>query len=387
MFRVLFAIGFRPFYLLASLYAGLAVLLWAHLALGGAGPGGDFNGMSWHSHDMIFGYVTAVIVGFLFTAVRNWTGRKTPDGGALAALVALWLAARLLALTPYTVPAAVVDLLFLPLAAVGVARPIIAAKNWRNLFVIAVLMVLWLCNLLLHGETLWPSVFDGTGQVAKPLAFDVLTLLMAVIGGRVIPFFSANAIPTLKPVRLMPLEVGAIGMLVLAAVLEPFRTLDGVAPILGVIFAVAAALHGVRLLLWKPWQTRPQPLLWMLPVSYAWIPVSLGLRAAAQFDGPAEVYGFHALALGAIGGLTLAMMARSARGHTGRPLRAGRAEIAAFALIQTAALARVVLPQLSSDLWTPAIALAAASWSVAFLLFFGRFLPILTQPRFDGRPG
>ncbi|MBW7837130.1 MAG: NnrS family protein, partial [Sphingomonadales bacterium] len=116
-------------------------------------------------------------------------------------------------------------------------------------------------------------------------------------------------------------------------------------------------------------------------------PVSLGLRAAAQFDGPAEVYGFHALALGAIGGLTLAMMARSARGHTGRPLRAGRAEIAAFALIQTAALARVVLPQLSSDLWTPAIALAAASWSVAFLLFFGRFLPILTQPRFDGRPG
>src|SRR5690606_697727 len=138
-------------------------------------------------------------------------------------------------------------------------------KNWRNLFVIAVLMVLWLCNLLLHGETLWPSVFDGTGQVAKPLAFDVLTLLMAVIGGRVIPFFSANAIPTLKPVRLMPLEIGAIGMLVLAAVLEPFRALDGIAPILGVFFAVAAALHGVRLLLWKPWQTRPQPLLWMLP--------------------------------------------------------------------------------------------------------------------------
>ena len=387
IFRVLFAIGFRPFYLLASLYAGLAVLFWAHLALGGAGPGGGFNGMSWHSHDMIFGYVTAVIVGFLFTAVRNWTGRKTPDGGALAALAALWLAARLLALTPYPVLAAAVDLLFLPLAAVAVARPIIAAQNWRNLFVIAVLMVLWLCNLLLHGETLWPAAFDGTGLIAKPLAFDVLTLLMAVIGGRVIPFFSASAIPTLKPVRLMPLEIGAIGSLVLAAMLEPFRAVDGIAPVIGGVFAVAAALHGVRLLLWKPWQTRSQPLLWMLPVSYVWIPVSLGLRAAAQFDGPAEVFGFHALALGAIGGLTLAMMARSALGHTGRPLRAGRAVIAAFMLIQGAAVVRVVVPQLSADLWTPAIALAAASWSLAFLLFFARFLPILTQPRIDGRPG
>ena len=365
--KALLALGFRPFYLLAGLYAALAVPLWAAQYAGwlpGANP-------LWHAHEMIFGYAFAVIAGFLLTAVRNWTALPTPAGGRLAALAALWVAARVLA---FSAPeaAAFTDAAFALAVAWSIGRPIIASRNRNGFFILLV--------LALGGAS---TAFLAWPQLALSLGLDLVLFIIAVMGGRVIPAFTNNAVPRAGAQRVRWLEFGALGAILLLLVLDVFQ-LERLAA--GVALA-AAALHAARAALWAPLKTRGRPILWILHLSYAWIVVHLALRGLAGFGLVAAPLATHALTIGAIGGLTLGMMTRTARGHTGRPLATGKAELAAYVLVHAAAAVRVFVPILVPAAYTASVALAAALWTVAFAVFVISYTPILTEPRLDGKEG
>jgi uncharacterized protein involved in response to NO len=354
-------------YLLAGAYAALSVPLWA-LQHAGWLPGAN---VLWHAHEMLFGYVFAVIAGFLFTAVRSWTGLGTPAGAPLAAVASLWLIARALAL--FSLPAAALaDAAFALAVAWGIGRPLVLSRN-RNAFFIAVVLALGAASV----------VFQAYPRLALTLGLDVVLLVMTVVAGRVVPGFTNNAIPGAGARRVPELETAVLGSVILLLFLN---ALDLEIP--AAIAALAgAALHAARLALWAPWKTRGRPILWILHLSYAWIVVHLALRGLAAFDLAPAALATHALTVGAIGGLTLGMMTRTARGHTARPLTVGRAEVAAYLLVQGAAVARVLLPLALPTAYAAAIALSAVLWSAAFVVFVVAYYPILSRPRLDGQPG
>lgn len=361
----LFALGFRPFYLLAGSYAALSVPLWA-LQYAGWLPRGN---LLWHTHEMLFGYVFAVIAGFLLTAVRNWTGRPTPTGGALAGIAALWLAARVLAFHSLFA-SSIADVLFAMALAWGIGVPIIASRN-RNWFFIVLVLAIGGCSLLFQR-------YPGT---ALALGLDVVLFVVAVMAGRVVPSFTNNAVPGAGAHRIAWLEYSA-----LASILALFfQDLFGIE--YPVIALAAAILHAARLALWAPLKTRGRPILWILHLSYAWIVVHLALRGLAGFDLVAAAFPAHALTVGAIGGITLGMMTRTSRGHTGRSLTTGPAELAAYLLVQAAALTRVLLPLVLPAAYLELILLSGALWCAAFLVFTISYFPILSRPRLDGQPG
>ena len=381
----LLAVGFRPFYLLAAAFAAVALPVW-HFAPGLLPVDGYLAGPTWHAHEMIFGFAAAVLTGFLFTAARDWTGLATPAGRALAALAGLWVAGRVLAVTGPAVPAIVVDCLFLPCVSLAVAIPVVRAGNWRNLPVAAAPALLGGANLLFH--------LDEAGTIALAranggalLALDLFALLVTLMAGRVIPAFTANAVPAARPRRSLPVEIaafGTLGILLIAGPLDPW--LPG-GPWLAGVAALGALAHTLRLGLWDPAAALREPLLWALPLAYAWLPVSLALRALWLADAsvPAAA-ALHALGIGTMGGLMLGMMTRSALGHTGRPLAARRVERAAFVLVHLGAACRVFGPLAGADAEPPALAASAILWSGAFALFFAAYWPILTRPRIDEAP-
>lgn len=383
-----FALGFRPFYLSAGLFAALAVPLWMAAFAGQIAFDGTLSGADWHRHEMLFGFAPAVIAGFLLTATRQWTGLPTATGVALAGLVALWLAGRVLIFTGPAAIAPVIDGLFLPALALAVGIPIWKSGNRRNLFVIGILSALALANLSFHlGQA---ALVDGrVAGSAIQLALNLLAILMTVMGGRVIPAFTANALPSAKPRRIAVVEFLAIGLLLLVLSTDLLALRWPIDDLwLSAILIVAALAHGVRLGLWSPLVTRSQPLLWCLPLAYAWIPVALALRAASLISPQIDpALATHALTIGAMGGLMLAMMTRSALGHTGRPLVAGWAEVSAIVLIQAAALLRIVPELVWPGAPLGALVLSSVCWSAAFLFFVICYAPILTRPRIDGRPG
>jgi uncharacterized protein involved in response to NO len=364
----LLALGFRPFYLLAGLYAALSVPLWA-LQYSGWLPGAN---PLWHAHEMLFGYAFAVIAGFLLTAVRAWTARPTPVGGALAAMAALWILSRFLAF--YSLAAAVaVDALFAIALAWGLGRPLRASGNRRNYFFIALVLALGGASVAFQA---WPGLALSAG-------LDVVMFVMAVVGGRVIPMFTNNAVLGAGARRVPWLEKASLGAILVLLLMDLFEFHAAA----GVVALFATSVHGARLALWAPVATRGRPILWILHLSYAWIVVHLALRALAGFDVVSPALATHALTVGAIGGLTLGMMTRTARGHTARPLIAGRAEVAAYVLVQAAAAARVIVPLIAPAAYLWSVGLSAALWSAAFALFTLVYCPILARPRLDGSPG
>jgi len=376
----LFQLGFRPFYLLAALLAAASVPWW--LVQYRFGPiGGGLPPMAWHGHEMLFGFAVAVIVGFLFTAARNWTGLPTPTGTALAGLAGLWVAGRVLLLTGPGWLSAVVDLAFLPAAALGLWIPLQRARN-RNRFMVGILLLLTLCNLGFH------LAAHGMLQVA-PGAFTraglyLVLFLVALMAGRVVPSFTRNAVPSAH-IRAWP-RVDRAAMIALAAALLAAGTgMSG--PLAGVLALIAATLHALRLWTWDPWCTRTRPILWILHLSYAWIPLGLLLLAAAHAGLIPELAAVHAFGTGAIGGMIVGMITRTALGHTGRPLHAGAMETAAYVLVHVAALLRVIPLLAVSALYPLALTISAASWSLAFALYLVRYAPMLTTVRADGKPG
>ncbi|MCA0241354.1 MAG: NnrS family protein [Proteobacteria bacterium] len=377
----LFDLGFRPFYLLASVFAALSIPLWA-LQFSGWLREPYLAGPLWHAHEMLFGFTLAVIVGFLFTAGRNWTNQPTPTGWPLAALAALWLAARLLVLTPYALAAAAANIAFPLAAALALAVPFVKARNQRNYFFIGLLALLALASAVIHLSQL--------GLLALPpgrgvqVALDVVLFILSVMGGRVIPMFTNNGVPGAAASRRPWVEKAALGS-VLALIVLDVLGIDG-AP-LAVVAALACAAHAARWALWQPWKTLRVPLVWVLHLAYLWVPLHLALRVAGVLGLAAPSLAVHALTVGAVGGMVIGMMTRTARGHTARPLRADGYEVTCYVLVALAALVRVGGPLLAPAGLVHAVLLSAALWSAGFGLYAVRYWPILSRPRLDGRPG
>ncbi len=383
--RALFALGFRPFYTLAALFAVIAMALWLVSFTGMAQFGTYLQGVFWHSHEMVFGFSTAVITGFLFTAVRNWTGMPTPAGWGLAGIVALWVAARVLLVSDAAEIGIILDVLFLPAVCISVAVPILRSANKRNykvVFIIAVLAVLhFVFHLALGGEL--PGSLSRASLFA---GIDLITILFAVVGGRVIPAFTRNAVPGSNPVHKQWIEVAAFGLLVLLAITTLVSGQAALPSWLPVSLAfAAAAAHLVRLALWQPGVTLNNPLLWMMPVAYSWLPVALFLRGLAGLGIALPGTWIHALTAGALTSLMVAMMMRSTLGHTGRKLAASRADLVIFLLLQLAVVLRI-LAGVVGDHRTMTI-LAGVAWMAAFAEFLLRYAPMLLWPRADGKPG
>ena len=378
----LWNLGFRPFYLVAGIFAAVSILAWVDQLGGWTRPYFHAASPLWHAHEMIFGYAIAVIIGFLFTAVRNWTNEPTPAGWPLAAIAALWLAGRILVLTPWPAWAAVTDTVFALAAAAGIAVPLIKARNRRNYFFIALIAALGAVNLVFCLAI--EARIDVPVERGLRLGIDLILFIMAVMAGRVIPMFTANAVPGARPIRIRWLERIALGGILVLLVID---MLDLPALVTGLAAGIAAAAHGARLALWQPWRTVTRPILWILHASYAWIAVHLALRALAAAELLPIGLAIHALTIGAIGGLTLGMMTRTARGHTGRALEASPLEVASYTLIQLAALVRVFIPLLVPQWYFAAVVASGLLWAVAFVLFVLKFWPILLRPRIDGRSG
>ena len=380
-FFALWQLGFRPFYLLASAFAALSIGLWA-LQFAGWLPLAYLQGPLWHAHEMLFGFSLAVIVGFLFTAGRNWSGQPTPVGLPLAALAALWVAGRVLVLTPFGWAAAIVNAAFPLACAVALAIPLITARNRRNYFFIGLLLVLSGAAFAFH---LWAlGVIEVPALIGIQVALDVLLLIMAVMSGRVIPMFTNNGVPGANATTHPLLEKAALGAVAALLVADA----AGLPPLAVAAIAVPAALvHLARWLLWRPWKTLGNSIVLVLHLAYAWIPVHLALRVLASGGWVSPSLAAHALTVGAAGGLIIGMMVRTARGHTGRMLRADQFDTACFVLVLLAALTRVLVPLVAPSQTITAVLGSAAFWTLGFGLYAVRYWPVLTRPRLDGRPG
>ena len=376
-----FNLGFRPFYLLAALFATLAVPLWLAQYFGviGAQPGA--SAMAWHAHEMVFGFAVAVIVGFLFTAVRNWTGLPTPSGARLAGLCALWIAGRVAMLRAPDAIGAAIDIAFLPVVAMVLWSPLARTRN-RNRFFIGILLLLAAANFAFHLARL--NVPLGAPNQYVKLALYLVVFIVAIMAGRVTPSFTKNAIPQARIHTWPWLDRVALALLALTFAVHA----SGAAPRLaGVLAALAALAHAARVAGWDPLSTRGRPILWILHLSYAWIPIGLLLLACAAFGVVPEVIALHAFGAGAVGGMVIGMITRTARGHSGLPLQVGGAEVFAYLLVHLGALLRVLPALIAPSAYVVALAVSGVLWSLAFAVYLWRYVPVLTQPRLDGKPG
>ena len=374
----LFSMGFRPFFLFSALWSAIAAPLWVHAFLTGGAVGLD-----WHVHEMLFGYTGGVVVGFLLTAVPNWTGRLPVIGAPLMLLFALWAAGRAAMMVQVYQPGAgiwagAVEALFLFTAAAVVWREVLAGRNWRNLPVAVMITLLAVANAGFHLE----AADGGGAALSTRCALAVILMLIALIGGRITPSFTRNwqirrggPLPA-TPARFDMAVLAATGAALLAWIIAPLH------PVSGAILVAAGAANLARLARWRGDATVAEPLVLVLHVGYLWLALGLGLVGLANLT-PALVVpsaGIHALTAGAVGVMTLAVMTRASRGHTGRPLTAGRGEAAIYLLVNAAALTRVV-GGLAPGLYQPLLIVSAVLWSGAFLAFVVIYGPMLARPR------
>ncbi|WP_292067481.1 NnrS family protein [Brevundimonas sp. UBA7664] len=377
-----FSVGLRPFFLFSALWAAIAAPLWLYAFLSG-GP----VGLSWHVHEMLFGYTGAVVVGFLLTAVPNWTGRLPVVGTPLALLFGLWLAGRAAMLATALnadlsteVWPLIIDGLFLFAMAGVVWREVLAGQNWRNVPVAVMVTLFALANAGFHLE----AGAGGVANLSTRLGLAVVALLIAVIGGRVTPSFTRNW--QTKRGGPLPAVAGRLDVVTLAVTAAGLLawSVAPTHPAAGALLLAAGGLNLVRLIRWRGDATVAEPLVWILHLGYLWLAAGLfftGLSVAAPGLVPPSV-GVHALTAGAIGVMTLAIMTRASRGHTGRPLAAGRIEVLIYVLINAAALTRVT-GGLLPTLYQPLLMVSAGLWSAAFLAFVVGYGPMLLSPRPD----
>lgn len=378
----LFRLGFRPFYFGAAVFACLAIPFWVALFLGQINITMTMSLLLWHAHEMLFGFAVAVIVGFLLTAGKAWTGLATPRGAVLAALALLWVAARVMALTgPYALYA-ILDLALLPTVAGILANVLIRAKNQRNLPLVLILALLALANLAFHLSA--SGLINTSPMTSLHAGLALIVMIECVMAGRVIPAFTSAVTPGLKIAMHPRLEQITLGVTGLALILWVFAPPG---PITLAACAVASALHLYRQAQWHPWGTRSRPILWILHISYLWIAVSFALLALYQGGWINQSAGLHALAIGLTGGLIIGMITRTARGHTGRTLHASTSEVAAYSLVVMAAVVRVLVPLVAPEWYVPALIVAAAAWTIAFALYLFVFTPWLFSTRLDGKDG
>jgi len=377
--------GFRPFFLLGSLQAGIAVLLWLPLYYGRLEISSVFLPVDWHVHELLFGYLPAVVTGFLLTAIPNWTGRLPVQDFRLLVLVLLWLAGRVAVF--FSAEAgwlltATIDCSFLLAVVAAAATEIIAGRNWRNLKVLLPVATLFAANVMFHAE----AHYQGVSSMSRRLGLGAVVVLVMIIGGRIVPSFTRNWLVRMKPGRL-PASFGKfdVGTIALSAVALAAWTFfpDSVAT--GALLVAGAAFNAVRVARWAGDRTLADPLVLILHVAFAFVPLGLllaGLAAFAPEQVPAAA-GIHAFAVGATACMTLAVMTRASLGHTGRDLRASGGTCAVFVAIVTAAILRVAAAIAPAA--TVLLELSAAFWVAAFIGFAVLFGGMLVRPRQQAR--
>ncbi|EAR21181.1 NnrS family protein [Nitrococcus mobilis] len=384
---MLLAYPFRLFFLLTGIFGAVAVLVWLAVLLGWLQFPAGISPPLWHSHEMLYGFVPAAIAGFLLTAMANWTGLPPPSGYPLLALGALWLAGRLaMALTGWLPNwlVAAIDLSFLPTLAFYALLILRRAGNSRNLPLVAVLAVLAAGNVLMHLTLL--GLTPTLGYMGELVALDTIAVLMAVIGGRIIPAFTDNwLIRQHKPQRIRRQPRLDQATLLATILMLPADLLAPASLGAGMIALAAGLFHLLRLCGWQGWHTWREPLMWILHVGYAWLALALLLKGLTPLSAALDTsVWYHTLGVGAIGTLIIGVMTRVTVGHTGRPLTLLRGTQPIYWLVSAAAVLRVSAT-LSGAPWM--LYAAALAWVAAFALFAVRYAPILSRPRVDGQPG
>jgi len=377
--------GFRPFFLLGSLQASAAILFWLPLYYGKLSTLSEFSPVDWHIHELLFGYLTAVVTGFLLTAIPNWTGRLPVQGFRLMVLVLLWTAGRLAVFISAEIgwlASAAIDCSFLLAVVAAAATEIFAGKNWRNLKVLLPVTTLLAANVIFHAE----AHYQGVSDISRRLGLGAVVLLIMIIGGRIIPSFTRNWLVRKNPGRLpAPFDRFDAATIALSAValaawaFWPYETATGV------LLAASATVNLVRLGRWAGDRTWSDPLVLVLHVAFAFVPVGLLLAGLAVFvpETIPAVAGIHALSVGAVACMTLAVMIRATLGHTGRELKASGATCAVFAAIISAAIFRVAAAMAPS---TPILLyMSAALWAAGFTGYAVLFGGMLAKPRLQAR--
>jgi uncharacterized protein involved in response to NO len=377
--RQLFAHPFRIFFLSAATWSLVAVVIWVSHVSGILSVPFAYPQLLWHQHEILFGFLNPAIAGFLLTAVCVWTGTNRLHGPPLFFLWLIWLTGRLTATfggTDLAILSTIINLAFLPLVALDAGQRILRAKQFHHLVIIIVILLLWLMEM---GTLLYSGVFTSGALI-------LVAALMLVMGGRITPAFTANwlRLNGLDPsvVRTIPVveKMLLASLFLLVIVIFKFPVLVPVAACLTAVIAL------VRILLWRGWLARREPLLWILHLSLLWIPVALFLFAGHYvFGWPATAWQ-HALGIGAMGGLILGVMTRVILGHTGRALVLPAGIVPAYLLIQCAVIIRL-LTVFAVVPWQWGVLAAAIAWVLAFTIFLWRYTPILLAPRIDGKPG
>lgn len=377
--------GFRPFFLLAGAWAALGVPLWLGSLAGLPTLPAGLDALAWHKHEMLFGFAAAAIAGFILTAIPNWTGRLPISGWRLALLVGLWGLGRLAFLTANDLGPGVVaflDLSFLFVLLAAIARELIAGWNWRNLPFLILIALFATGDVLVHLERL--GIADAA-EAGYRLSIFVLAMLVALIGGRIIPSFTRNWLKArgggALPVPANAFDraaLAALAVLVMAEVAAPDE------PATASLALAVGLLHAWRLIRWQGVRVLGEHLMWSLHLGYGWLAAALVLVGLAGLGLGDEGAALHALTVGAFGTMILAVATRASLGHTGRPLTAGAGITAAYALVSVAAVARIVFPFTGeAALWV-----SGAAWSLAFGIFTVLYFPVLAGPRVGPkRPG
>lgn len=372
----LFSYGFRPFFLGGGLFAAIAMTVWLLALTEGLAPGGSYGSSHWHAHEMLFGFAPAILAGFMLTAIPNWTGRLPVAGGPLVVLFSLWIAGRLVMIDPdrlgITLSAAV-DGAFLPAMLLVAFREIAAGKKWRDLKILAGLAALSVANILFHRA----MAAGEHPEVAMSLAISAYTLLVMIIGGRIVPSFTRNYMAKQgrsdAPVPFARFDVVAI--LVGVAALALWTGMPE-SPVTAAVAAAAAGLHIIRLMRWKGLAVRAEKLLFVLHAAYLFVPAGFVAIAFGGLGLLDDAFILHVLTIGAISTMMLAVMTRASRGHTGRALTASGLTRLSYLLLFAAALLRPAA-SLADDWQMPLLVLAGAAFAGAFLLFGIEHAPML----------
>jgi len=379
---IFYSHGFRSFFMFAGIWASFAMLVWVIFLATGRTIPSDMAGVDWHMHEMLFGYSSAVIAGFLLTAVPNWTGRMPIIGWPTALLSGLWLLGRGVMFFSEYLPnlvAPIIDISFLLVFAAVIAREILAGNNTRNLKVLILVGLLAIANIIFHIEAANGTAFEGYGV---RMGIGLIIMLLALIGGRVIPSFSRNWLSRQKPGRL-PVPFNSYDKAVLAvtgATLAVWIVLPE-HMVTQALSLFSAALHFVRLYRWAGWRTFSEPLVAILHVGYFFVPLGflmLGLGDILPgFAGAMRIP--HAWMAGGVGIITLAMMTRASLGHSGRPLKSTPAITTIYALVIAAVLFRITAEMVPFQTWL--LHASATTWILGFALYVVIYFPIFTKPR------
>ncbi len=374
----LFSYTFRPLFLLAGLSAILSIASWMLVLNGVSIPPSGISPLTWHGHEMIVGFALAVVGGFVLSAVATWTGRPPVSGVQVVWLVATWLLGRIAIVCSGSIPGvaiATLDMLFPLSLCYFAAREIFGARNKRNYKIIAIIWLIAAANLGYH-------TLDSTRSTY--FLIHSMVLLVALIGGRIVPSFTANWLrgqgAVVLPSNNLILDRMALSLTILVGVVAvslPGHTFGAY------LALVAAALHGARVVQWRGLQTIRNPLLLMLHVAYWWLPIGYlmtGMASLGLFFAPSAA--LHALTMGAIGGMVFAMITRVPLGHTGRPLHASRLTVVAYVAVTLAVIARILSPW-ADGYYLQAVNLAAIAWCLAFAMFIWAYWPVLTKPSLD----